>query len=281
MKKMIFLFAMIFAAVLVFGCIGNGETDISREGYSLDVRPRTVVAGGITTINLRLQNNFNNEMADTEVTMSGIPRTYSYDEKHDGINIFSGQEYPIIWALDTHDTSLEERINPKIKVCFDYETDFFFDFASLPRDKSIDEVRNLQTVYAKGPISIHRTGMGITYTDSISEFIDINNNWVGSIARIDRITIGDIDGNNPEIAISGCKSDRGEIKPGLGDECNILKNPLAIGEGTLLSVKYEGIDTITEGEEPEIYRVPGEIAFRYCYNIDVGTIVICPVGQRC
>ena len=283
-KEGLIILIALFALAFTFGCTMGGEKSNNTNtgnGYTLKVSPKNVISEGVITIDLRLKNIFDNDMNNVEATIKDIPSTFTGTEKVEGVTIVKGQEYPMIWSITTPSTDLKQSINPKVEVCFDYTTNFYFDTALVPRDKATEEVQ-VQSGYSNGPISVTQMGLDKIFlkedgTGFITGSLDIKNNWQGHIQSINKITITP-SGLTGGIKYASCGGDTvTTITPSTAN-CGILNNNLAIGDGLITTIK---LSTTSGGSSISTERTNGEVDYTYCYDIPLGTITVCPVGQRC
>ncbi|MCD6575542.1 MAG: hypothetical protein J7K73_00070 [Nanoarchaeota archaeon] len=285
-KEGIIVLIALFALAFSFGCIGGGGEEnetAAGNGYTINVNPKTVIAGGVITVELRLKNIFDNDMSDLSAVIKDLPSSFGTPEENTGILITRGQEYPIIWTIEAPETDLKQTVSPKIEVCFDYVTNFYFDTALVPKDK-VTEAIQVQSGYSNGPIKVTQVGLdkiflkdGTSYTTGS---LNIQNNWQGRIERINEIKITPPAENvaSEGVKYAKCGNDTTtSIKPE-DTNCDILENKLAIGDGLTATVK---ITTDYDGSDIKVERTNGEINYTYCYEIPMGTITVCPVGQRC
>ncbi len=290
-NQLLFVLAAMFAIVFVFGCIGGGEEEtegMAGAGYTLNVNPQQVIAGGVITVDLRLQNIFEKDMENVVAEMTGLPKgKYTGAEEPIEIGtIVAGQEFPAIWTIETPDTEIKQTITPTIEVCFDYTTDFFFDTSIRPKELAAEEV-SLQSSYSSGPITVSQIGLDNIFikegdTTSVAGSLNIQNNWQGKIKKINKISIDvSTDGliSDATIGYAKCGGTDTEITPS-GTDCDILENELAIGDGITGKITIT-LDSGASTDTIEIERINGKAEYTYCYDIPVGTITVCPVGQRC
>lgn len=280
MKKVIFVFALLFGMAFILGCIGEKKEEKKVGDYTLTVTPKNVIAGGVVTVDLRIKNSFEKELKDLSASIKGTPTSYDVSGDTSGQTIPPNQEFPIIWTITTPDTDLRQTINPTIEICFDYETSFYFD-VSIRNKTLVGEEVALQRGYSSGPISVAQIGLDNIFIDKEKGIgtLDIKNNWVGKIKEIKNISFS-YKGIINEINISYSKCS-GNYLSSSEENCDILKNEIAIGEGIAAKVEI-GIDKeMASPTEVNIERIDGIVKYSYCYDIDVGTIVVCPAGQRC
>ena len=279
MKKMVVLFALIFAAALVFGCIG-GRDDTPAVGneYSITVSPRSIFEGGVTTIDVRIRNVFENDLENVNIKMVGLPS--AYQESGHTVNvgdILPGQEYPIIMTIGAPDTvRVQQIITPKIEVCYEYTTDFFFDSSFVPR--GVVEDISLSRRHSSGPISLNVVGFDRVHSSAVTGSMAISNTGIGEISRINKIEIAEtLEGSSARLSYSKCTG-MNRIVPDTGD-CNILATKSIVRNGITATLRFEGIgfdfDTETRAG---VDRASGEIETMYCYEIDVGTITVNPIN---
>ena len=283
-KGWIFIFAVLFALTFTFGCTsgGKGNATTGGEAYTLNVNPRTVISGGVITVDLRINNIFDNDMKDLSANINDLPSTFTGADKISDITIVKGQSYPVIWSINAPETDLKQNINPKVHVCFNYTTNFYFDTALVPKTLATENVQ-LQTGYSNGPLSVSQMGLdkiflretGTSYT---AGSLDIKNTWQGKIESINNITLMPPSNLNEGVKYAKCGSDvTTTIVPDTGD-CSILSNKLAIGDGIIGTVK---LNTTYADNSIKVERTNGIIDYTYCYDVDIGDVTVCPVGQRC
>ena len=279
MKSEVILLVAVFALALAFGCIGGGNAENQTNtgaGYTLKVNPKTVISEGVVTVELRLKNNFDNDMKDVSVRIKDLPG-FKEPEEYSGFTIVKGQEYPIVWSLDVPKTDLKQTVNPKIEVCFEYTTNFYFDTALVPKNLATEEVQT-QSSYSSGPVTISPIGLDKLFLTGSKSYItgslDIKNNWIGKIKSIESIKLTPGDQLSSEIKYADCSGTTSLS----GSGCETLQKSIAIGDGLITTVK---LTTSYSGDTIKTSRTNGEVTYNYCYDIDMGTITICPVGQRC
>ncbi len=278
MKKTIYLFALVFAAALVFGCLGNGDDPTPTGDYTLSVEPRSVMDGGVVTLDLRIRNSFEKSINNIDIDMVGLPS--AYQEPGHSVNIaeiMPGQEYPMIMTIGTTgDLRTEQRLNPDIEVCFDYETDFFFDSSFIPTGST--EQVSLDRGQTRGPITISTSGFDRIHRQDVTGSLNIQNDWIGEIARINRVEIYEsLEGSNVELGYSRCTAGN-VMQPGAGD-CAILENRAAIRNGITATLSFKGIGFNFGGDRAGIDRAAGSVDVTYCYEIPVGSITVMPTGR--
>ena len=280
-REFIFVLIAFFALAFVFGC-GSKEVEETGSGYTMSVNPTNVVASGVVTVNMRLQNIFEKDMTNTVAEMSGFPRG-QFTGADAAINvgtIVSNQEYPVIWTITTPDTQIQQSITPTVEVCFDYETEFLFDLAIKPRLLAAETVQ-LQKGVTSGPVTVSTMGLDELYA-SITGSLNIQNNWQGQISKFNSLEINHATGGlirSIVVQYSQCGGNSNSIR--LGDtNCDILSNKNAIGNGMTPIVKINLVDSLPT-ERIEVERITGTVDYTYCYNVPVGTITVCPAGQRC
>ena len=284
-REIMFVLATLFALAFTFGCIGGGgktNETAAGSGYTINVNPKTVISEGVITIDLRLKNIFDNDMTNVKASIKDIPSTFTGAESYKDITIVKGQEYPIIWSINAPSTDLKQNINPKIEVCFDYTTNFYFDTALVPKDLTTEKVQ-VRSGYSNGPISITQMGLDKIFlkdggTSYITGSLDIKNNWQGKIKSINEVTITPSGDLSAGIKYASCGGDTSTSIKSTDNNCNILSNSLAIGDGLITTLK---LSTGYSGSSIQVERTDGVVDYTYCYDIPIGTITICPVGQRC
>lgn len=279
-QQIIFVLIAFFAVAFVFGC-GEKEVEDTGVGYTLSVNPTNVVASGVVTINMRLQNIFEKDMENTGAEISGFPRQFTVANSKINVGkIVAQQEYPVIWTMDTPNTDIKQSITPTVEVCFDYETEFIFDLAIKPRALAAETVQ-LQKGVSNGPVLVSTIGLDELYA-SITGSMNIQNNWQGTIKKFNSLEINSAQNGfikNIIVQYSQCGGTTNSIK--LTDaNCDILSNKNAIGNGMTPIVKINLVDSLPT-EKIEIERITGSVNYTYCYNVPVETITVCPAGQRC
>jgi hypothetical protein len=284
-KEWMFILVILFALAFTFGCTGTGgkkNATTSGDAYTLNVNPRTVISGGVITIDLRLNNIFDNDMKELSASIKDLPSTFSGADEISGITIVKGQSYPVIWSIATPETDLKQNINPKVQVCFNYTTNFYFDTAVVPKTLATENVQ-LQSGYSNGPVSVSQMGLGKIFLKSAGigytlGSLDIRNAWQGKIGSINNITLTAPSDLKEGIKYAKCGGDTSvTITPDSGD-CKILSNKLAIGDGIISTIK---LNTTYAGDSVKVERTSGIIDYTYCYDVDIGDVMVCPVGQRC
>jgi hypothetical protein len=284
MKNEIIVLVAVFALAIAFGCTSGGnETNNTSTGvgYTISAKPQTVISEGVVTIELRLKNIFDNDMKNVHVSLKDMPG-FSEPEEKNIDTIMRGQEYPIIWSLTAPETDLKQTVSPKVEVCFDYTTNFYFDTAITPKNLATEEVQT-QSSYSNSPLTVSPIGLDKLFltgknSNYVTGSLDIKNNWIGKIKEIKEISITPGNKLDGGIKYASCGSDTSKkITPNSGD-CSILSNSLAISNGLISTVK---LTTDYTGDTIKVSRTNGVVKYTYCYDIDVGTITVCPVGQRC
>ena len=278
MKKMLVLFALVFAAALVFGCIGGGEEDetIGNE-YSVSVSPRNIFEGGVSTIDFRVRNIFENDMENVVIKMSGLPAAYQ-DAGHitNVGDILPGQEYPIIMTISApSDVRVSQDINPKIEVCYEYKTDFFFDSSFIPR--GVVEETSLSRRHSRGPISINVIGFDRVHSSDVTGSLGIVNTGIGEISSINKLEITEtLIGSSAKLSYSRCQGGS-VINPDM-ENCDILSTKTIVRNGITSTIRFEGIDFGFDTEtRAGVDRASGEVEIEYCYEVNVGTITVSPI----
>jgi len=285
-REMMFVLVTFFALAFTFGCINGGGEKTNESstgnGYTINVNPRTIISEGVITIELRLNNIFENDMTGVEAKIKDIPSTFTGTDPVSEITIVKGQEYPIIWSITSPSTELKQNINPKVEVCFNYTTNFYFDTAIVPRDLTTEETQ-VQNGYSNGPVTVTQMGLDKIFlknggTGYTTGSLDIKNNWQGHIKSINNITIIPSEGLSAGIKYASCGGEDSTSITPTTEGCDILSNNLAIGDGLITTIK---LTTEYSGDSIKTERTNGEVDYTYCYDIPVGTITVCPVGQRC
>lgn len=275
MKKIIYLFALVFAAALVFGCLGNGDDPTPVGDYTLNVEPRSVRDGGVATVDLSIRNSFERSIRNVDIEMVGLPSAYQDDTHNmDIAEIMPGQEYPMIMTISTPgDLRTEQRLNPNIEVCFDYETDFFFDSSFIPAGST--EQVSLDRGQTRGPITITTSGFDRIHRQDVTGSLSMQNNWIGEITRINKVEVYEsLEGSSVELGYSRCSAGN-VMQPGTTD-CEILENRAAIRNGITATLSFRGIGFDFDGNRVGIDRAAGSIDVTYCYEIGVGSITVTP-----
>ena len=275
----IVLIAAVFSLALAFGCIGGGGENqtTSGEAYTLDLSQKMINPEGSTFINLKIKNIFDDDMTNVSISLKDAPGFTIANQTQNGVIIPKGQEYTANWQLTAPSTDLRQTVQPKIRVCFDYDTNFYFDTAIIPTDKSTEKVQTLSG-HSNGPISISEMGLDkiyLTGNNFAQGSLSIKNNWIGKINSISEISITSGKDLSGGIWYSSC----GSYSSSKITNCDLFNKSLAIGNGLTASIRLNA--TKSNLDDIELSRTTGIVKYRYCYDIDVGVITVCPIGQRC
>jgi len=294
MMKTSYLYAFIalFAIALVFGCISNTSNQTNKTTGELTVTPTQVVGGGPVTIQYMLTNNYENNMKNTTVSLLGVPSSYSPPDPITAGIVMPDQQYPIIFQITAPNVGVKQTVTPKIQVCYDYDTNYYFDTV-LKTTAIATETAPTESGYSTGPISVTQMGLDSVFTDtgtgSVSHTgsMQITNTGNGKIIRFNQLAInssGSTYVECPKLSYSECGKEicTVEYKVASTDTgCSILSNSLAISNGLTATIKFdtnEASRTITSATPN---RLNGIVSVNYCYEIPVDTITVCPAGKAC
>jgi len=292
MKKEI-IFTILIASILILGlgCSGKKAQVVQPEtGYSVKMSSNKIIAPGSIVVNFAIKNIFLKEMRNTEISILGVPSSYSVSGTNSLGTIMNGQEIPVIFNIGTEkDVNVKEEINPKIKVCFDYQSDFYFDIAFKKVDMYSQEIATPQSC-VKGPVNITREGLDTIFEKQTNPVLNLNiqNSWIGTIQKFNKISL-DIPSSDyiegGALSYSLCKNETNTKGvsisiPDQSDNCGILNNAAAIANGIITSVtlsvpKELGISS------PVTERFTGFADYRYCYEVPLEKITVCPAGSPC
>lgn len=288
-NNMLAITAALFAVIFVFGCIGGGgdEDTGAGAGYSLAINPSDVIAGGIVTVDLRLTNVFENDMENVAVDIkrTGIPSNYEVTGSETGLEITSGQEFPVIMNIEVPESAFAGTINPEAEVCFDYTLDYFFDVAVKNKTKASEDV-TLTSASESGPFTVSTTGLETIFKSATGKnstgILTISNSWQGEIKEIKSVTAtapsgGQID--NMQLVFSNCAGNIGTTTSISSDVSNADCNKRLTDENVIkrsISPKLV-IDIDDAGETTSIERIQGNVGVNYCYDVPLGTISVTTV----
>jgi len=305
----LYAFIALFAIALVFGCITNtGSNQTNQSTGGLTVTPTQVVASGPVTIQYMLINNYENNMEDVRISLLNVPSTYEVEKSVITTPIIAPtQQYPAVFVIKTDPgISLKQTISPKLEVCYNYSTNYYFDTV-LKTTSIATETAPTESGYSTGPISVTQMGLDSVFTDTdlktYTGSLKITNTGNGKITKIKMLnideSIGSTNIDDVKLAYSTCGGTEGSASlagrvigiTGMSSGppitipvvpvCDVFNNTLAIQNGLTATVKMKttteaaGITSAT----PE--RIEGQVEFTYCYELPVGTITVCPAGKTC
>jgi hypothetical protein len=290
MKFYLYALIALFAMALVLGCTGGGTQNQTTTG-PVTVTPTQLVGGGTATVQYTLTNNYENDMNNVKISMLSVPSSYTGYSSLTPSKIVSNQQYPAIFTITAPSVSIKQTFTPKIQVCYDYTTNYFFD-AALKTSKLATEAVNVESGSSTGPISVSAMGFDSVFLTTADEdhmgSLSITNIGTGKIMAINSIAIieDSTNINSAKISYSDC-GPATEIKPPSAATCSatsppaccILRNTLAITNGLTASLTINTApDTLTSVSTE---RLSGSVLVNYCYEVPVGTITVCPAGKAC
>ena len=285
MKKLAFVALAMFAIVFALGCGGKTEAGTpgssSGAGYTLTVMPTEIIEGGTATIDLRLENIFQENMDNVKVKFKDVGSIYTGTQGTTTVGtIMPGQTYPVILSLDGNDEGTLSGKN--IQVCFDYDTEYYFDVGLKSNDKATEQL-SVESGASSGPMSVSVTGLENVFFNNQkgTGALTLSNTWIGKILKITTISADFPIGTyitNGTLGISTCSDSAlssTDKKATLSStditNCKILTNDVAIGNG--LTLKAE-VGTSIQTSTTMVERVLGNVVYNYCYDIPLPTITI-------
>jgi len=286
----LFAFIALFAVALVFGCIGGGGTsNQTNTSSALKVTPTQTVAGGTMTIQYTLTNSYENNMKNVKISLVGVPSNYGIPAPQTITTIVSNQQYPAIFTI-TAPTSIniKQTLNPKLQVCYTYDTNYFFDM--LFKTTSLaTETATAEHGYSTGPVSVTQMGMDTIFTNTQDHVgsLQITNTGSGKIMSFGSISInkptGSLFVDSIGLAYSTCGGTTGSrtITPTDTGDCSILGNTLAISNGLTATIKMTTTTAANKITAVTTERIDGTVTSDYCYDVPVGTLTVCPAGKAC
>lgn len=301
MKKEIIYFVLISLVLLIsttsLGC-NNKKANVtdSGAGYTISVNPQNVVAGGTVVVDVRVTNTYENDMSNAKAAIYNVPTGYTGIEGSGadplgGTIISKGQEAPAIWTISTPDTTLKESFSPKVEICFDYITNYQFQSA-FRQAKALAEVE-LSSAVSTGPIGVSAIGADSIFVKKDEQqlrsvTLDISNNANGYIKEIKSIKFTVPKASNIVSAgkivytTCGASASAGSTADLNMSGCANFGKKQVVSAG--ITTKLEMI-TKDSGDaaatNPVIDKLSGSMAYTYCYEIQAGTITVCPAGQVC
>ena len=284
--KPMFLAVGLIAILLMFGCTMpnlNNKQQNTTTGYTISVNPRTIVPGGVSTIKFTIENDFARSMKDVTVTVGNIPGDFQVQYNSQVGDILKGEKRPQIITVTAPDSiSMQEVLTPKITVCFDYTTDFYQDiiFNSLTSTANV----TAHSGYTPGPVSISLSNY-MMYPKAGNKgvtSIQITNTYQGHIEKINSINVQLSNAdyiNGMSIDFYGCSKNANSGNPlsATISNCNKLSQKTIVENGA------QGTITINFDKSVENYdlqRLSGSVDYTYCYDVNVGTITVKPVGVQ-
>ena len=236
--------------------------------------PTELITDGQATVDLRITNIFDKEMTNTLVKYKDVSSIYVPISEQEGVsvgNVLPGQTYPVIMTIKG--SSVGTLSGKNIEVCFDYETEYYFDIGLKDKTKAAEKL-SVESGASSGPMNISVVGLENVFyeNEKATGALTLKNNWQGRIKQIDEVTIqfplaSGI--NSGSIAISDCSGTSSITESQEG--CSILSNEVAIANGLTLRANVE-VDSDEKGVAVE--RVLGTVNYNYCYEIPLPTITI-------
>lgn len=285
-------FMAILAVALVFGCNfpGGGTNKTNASAGGVTVTPTQMIAKGTATVQYTLVNNYENDMKNVKISLLDAPSGYKLSS--DGIintgTIVANQQYPAIFTITAPDVSVKQTLTPKIHVCYDYTTSYFFD-AALKTSDLASETATVEKGASTGPLTISALGFDSIFITAPNEdhvgSLQISNAGTGKITAFNSIKINSPTSANlasANVAYSDC-GPATEITPSTpsATNCKILNNALAVSKGltATLTIKTKVNPTALTAVATE--RLDGSVLVNYCYDVSVGTLSVCPAGKTC
>ncbi len=284
--KPIILVVALISLLFVFGCtmpnFGKSE-NATPSGYQVSVNPRTIVPGGVSTIKFTIKNEFERAMKDVNIQVTNVPGDFSVNYNSNVGTIISGNSIPQVITISAPDSiSIQEVITPKIRVCFDYTTDFYQDISFNPTTGISSNV-TMNSGYTKGPVSVSVSTLELYPRSGSSGVtsIELQNNYIGKIEKINSITIKIHKADymsGMDVNFYGCdataSTSDGDLIATITN-CDKLTNPTVVGNGAQGIVKITFDNSV---DSTDLQTLRGTINYTYCYNVDVGSITVKPVG---
>jgi len=289
MKFYLYTLIALFAVALVLGCtgLGGGAQNQTTTG-PVTVTPTQLVGGGTATVQYTLTNNYENEMSNVKISVLGVPSGYTVSSS--GMittsKIVANQQYPAIFTIKAPSVSIKQTLTPKIQVCYDYTTNYYFDSA-LKTSALAGETVTTESAASTGPISVTQLGLDNLFVTQKDEehtgSLQITNTGGGKIIQFNSIKMNKPVGTTNVASIGLSYSDCGsstttELKP---SSCSLLSNTLAVANGLTVTA------TVTTSTDPAkltavaTERTEGSVSTNYCTDIPIGTITVCPAGKAC
>jgi len=281
MKFYLYALIALFAMALVLGCTDSGAKNQTTTG-PVTVTPTQLVGGGTATVQYTLTNNYENDMNNVKISMLGVPSSYTGYSSLTPSKIVANQQYPAIFTITAPSVNIKQTLTPKIQVCYNYTTNYFFDAALKTSNLATEEV-NVERGSSTGPVSISAMGFDSVFLTTANEdhmgSLSIANIGTGKIMAINSIKIieDSTNINSATISYSDC-GPASEIKSS-DSKCSILGNTLAITNGLTASLTINTKPSTLTSVSTE--RLSGSVLVNYCYEVPVGTITVCPAGKAC
>ncbi len=287
--KPIILGVTLISLLLVFGCTMpnlGGNKEQKPTGYNISVNPRTIVPGGVSTIKFTVKNPFERTMKNVVIKVSNVPGDFQVNYNDQIGDIMKGEKRPQIITINAPDSiSMEETITPKITVCFDYTTDFYQDIVFNSLSNTPNVTAHSGSTY--GPISIS-VGNSMMYPKDGGKGVtslQISNTYIGKIKEIKSIKV-EIPKEDYMSGVSidfyGCNgqatTQNGKYVATISN-CKNLQTQTIVGNGAQGTVTILFNKQLNEGEY-DLQTLRGTVELTYCYDVDVGSITVKPVGVQ-
>jgi hypothetical protein len=312
MKLYMYAFIALFAVALIFGCTlggGTNKTTTNQTG-ALKVTPTQIISGGSATIQYTLTNSYDNTMKDVRISLLDVPSSYSGTRNLTAISsIVTNQQYPAIFTITAPSAlNLKQTITPKIEVCYKYDTNYYFDTV-LKTTALATETAPTTSGSSTGPVSVTElgldqvftdTGLSATNTSNHMGELQITNTGSGKIISFNNITATVVSDyiDSLVLSYSDCASGTAPIPPSMQTQsnshhtssqqlisdastCSILNNTLAISNGLTATMDMTTNAAAASLTSIKTETVNGVVSFNYCYDVPVGSIVVCPAGKAC
>ncbi len=298
MKKEIAITAAIFAVLFAFGCTIPGQNKPKPTQYNVTVSPRTIVPGGVSTIKFTVNNKYEATMKNTQVSIGNVPGGFETNGGGSIGDIPPGQSRPqIITIKAPTGLTLQETLTPKISVCYNFTTAFYSDFVFESVENPPTTTVPTHSGYTNGPVSV-TLGNNVGYPSSTNKntitSLTINNIGNGEIKRIYDVNVT-ITTNTPinQYKITYLKltfynkqnsndcSSGGSCTVGMtSSQCNDLANSIVVGSQAMGTLEIGTQGNVSAEKQYDIQTIRGTVDLEYCYDVDVGSIIVKPVGVR-
>ncbi len=290
MRKEIAITAAVFAILFVFGCTNPLQKKQQAPAeYNVTVTPRVIVPGGVSTIKFTINNNYEATMKGTMISIENVPGGFTATGGGKVGDIPPGQSRPqVITIKAPQGLKLSEVLSPKVTVCYNYTTDFYSDFlfesVANPPTTSIP----IHSGYTKGPVSV-TLGNNVGYPSNTNKdtitSLTINNIGNGKIKQIYNVSVsittstkGGYEINGLDLTFYTCKGS-GTNSVSISN-CDDFKNSVVIGDQAMGTLDIKTSGNVSAETQYDIQTLRGKVYFEYCYDVNVGSITVKPVGVR-
>lgn len=279
--------------VVTLGCVNQtaGPSTAGGDLFKVSVTPTKISAGGgATQVLLNLSNTWEGPLFGTTAQIGGFDTAVFVPDTITPVGL--GDVYPKtvgtnIWSVAVNqDLSFKQQFKPKVTVCFDYPTNFYWDAAFVPQNYTKD-VSDLQKGVTSGPIDFTIGGLQVIPVSSdpkkiLNSLTFANNLPTGDMLSIKGFTLNFTAPTG--VTISDVQVESGGATypcPASGTifTCNFLSGLLKPISGTL-NLRYSYMKSGAIGERLD-KRFIGNLVTHYCIEAQGTTVTVCPSGLSC